>query len=73
MRKYALGHSVGLTRCIKDARIGINNNLAERWMRPMALQRKNALFDGHELAAEGWAVMASLVEACKLNAIDPNA
>lgn len=53
MRKYALGHSVGLTRCIKDARIGINNNLAERWMRPMALQRKNALFDGHELAAEG--------------------
>lgn len=39
----------------------------------MALQRKNALFVGHELGAENWAAIASLVETCKLLAINPNA
>ena len=42
-------------------------------MRPVALQRKNALFAGHELGAENWAAIASLVETCKLLAINPNA
>ena len=42
-------------------------------MRPIALQRKNALFAGHELGAENWAAIASLVETCKLGAINPAA
>jgi transposase len=42
-------------------------------MRPVALQRKNALFAGHDLGAENWAAIASLIETCKLNGIDPNA
>lgn len=33
--------------------------------------RKNALFAGHDLGAENWARIASLVETCKLNAVDP--
>ena len=37
------------------------------------MQRKNALFAGHELGAENWAAIASLVETCKLNAINPTA
>jgi hypothetical protein len=41
--------------------------------RALALQRKNALFAGHDLGAENWAIIASLVETCKLNAIDPQA
>jgi transposase len=32
--------------------------------------RKNALFAGHDLGAENWATVASLVETCKLNAVD---
>src|SRR3954452_10136312 len=39
--------------------------------RAMALSRKNALFAGHDRGAEGWAMIASLLEACKLNKIDP--
>src|SRR3546814_3323487 len=39
----------------------------------MALQRKNALFAGHELGAENWAAIASLIETCKLGAINPAA
>jgi transposase len=37
----------------------------------IALNRKNALFAGHDLGAENWATIASLVETCKLNAVDP--
>ncbi|RAL97724.1 hypothetical protein DOU54_11435 [Agrobacterium sp. MS2] len=40
-------------------------------MRPIALNRKNALFAGHDAGAEDWATIASLVETCKLNAVDP--
>jgi transposase len=42
-------------------------------MRTMALQRKNALFAGHDLGAENWAAIASLIECCKLNGINPSA
>ncbi|ASY65952.1 Mobile element protein (plasmid) [Sinorhizobium sojae CCBAU 05684] len=39
----------------------------------MALNRKNALFAGHDAGAENWAAVASLIETCKLNAVDPQA
>jgi transposase len=40
-------------------------------IRPIALNRKNALFAGHDAGAENWATIASLTETCKLNAVDP--
>ena len=70
---YALTRWRGLTRFLDDGRIELDNNAVERSMRPMALQRKNALFAGHELGAENWAAIASLVETCKLNGINPSA
>jgi hypothetical protein len=39
--------------------------------REIALNRKNALFAGHDQGAENWACIASLVETCKLHGIDP--
>ena len=42
-------------------------------MRPLALTRKNALFAGSDGGAEHWAVVASLVETCKLNGVEPQA
>lgn len=45
----------------------------ERTIRPIALNRKNALFAGHDTGAENWATIASLVETCKLNSVDPQA
>jgi transposase len=35
--------------------------------------RKNALFAGHQLGAENWAAIASLVETCKMLDIEPYA
>ncbi|MET4235769.1 hypothetical protein ABIA85_009084 [Bradyrhizobium sp. LA6.10] len=33
--------------------------------------RKNALFSGSDGGAEHWTVIASLVETCKINDVDP--
>lgn len=49
-----------------------DNNTVERTIRPIALNRKNALFAGHDAGAENWAVIASLIETCKLNGVDPH-
>jgi len=40
-------------------------------MRPIALNRKNALFAGGDEGAEVWACLASLIETCRLNGVDP--
>jgi len=39
----------------------------------IALNRKNALFAGSDGGGEHWAILASLIETCKLNGIDPQA
>lgn len=40
--------------------------------RELALNRKNALFAGHDEGAENWGRIASLIETCKLNHVNPN-
>jgi len=42
-------------------------------MRPVALSRKNALFAGSDEGGENWALLASLIETCKLNSVNPAA
>jgi transposase len=69
--RYALSRWEGLTRFIDDGRIELDNNTVERSIRPIALNRKNALFAGSDGGAEHWATIASLIETCKLNDIDP--
>ena len=71
--RYALSRWQGLTRFLDDGRVEIDSNVVERAIRPIALNRKNALFAGSDGGGEHWAVIASLVETCKLNAIDPQA
>lgn len=68
---YALNHWHGLTPLLDDGRIEIDSNCVERSMRPIALSRKNSLFAGSNEGAENWAAMASLIETCKLNGVDP--
>ena len=71
--RYGLRHRNGLTRFLDDGRIELDTNIVERSMRPQALTRKNALFAGHDDGAENWAILASLIETCKLNGIEPQA
>lgn len=69
--RYAIRHWDGLTAFVNDGRIEIDNNTVERTIRPIALNRKNALFAGHDRGATHWGIIASLIETCKLNNIDP--
>jgi len=70
---YIAKYWPGLVLFLTDGRIELDNNAVERTIRPIALNRKNALFAGHDAGAENWAVIASLIETCKLNAVDPYA
>jgi hypothetical protein len=69
--RYALNQWDGLVRFLEDGRIELDTNSVERSMRPIALNRKNALFAGHDEGAHNWARLASLIETCKLNSVDP--
>jgi hypothetical protein len=69
--RYALSRWDGLTRFIDDGRIEIDSNTIERSIRPIALNRKNALFAGSDAGAEHWATIASLIETAKLNDVEP--
>ena len=71
--RYALNHWDGLTRFLDDGRIELDTNIVERSIRPLVLNRKNALFAGHDQGAENWACIASLVETCKLHGVDSQA
>ena len=71
--RYGLSRWEGLTRFLDDGRIEIDSNTVERSMRPVALNRKNALFAGSDHGAENWAMLASLIETCKLHRVNPQA
>src|SRR5215204_4020961 len=71
--RYALSRWTGLGLFLDDGRIEIDSNVVERSMRPLALTRKNALFAGSDGGAAHWAVIASLVETCKLVGVEPRA
>ena len=71
--RYALSRWEGLTRFLDDGRIEIDSNTVERSIRPITLNRKNALFAGSDGGGENWAVIASLIETCKLCGVDPYA
>ena len=69
--RYALSRWKGLTRFIGDGRVEIDSNVVERSIRPIALNRKNALFAGSDGGGEHWAIISSLIETCKLCYVDP--
>jgi transposase len=71
--RYGLKRREGLSRFLTDGRIEIDSNVVERAMRPIALNRKNALFAGSDEGGVAWGVVASLIETAKLNGVEPNA
>lgn len=63
----------GLSLFLADGRIEMDSNSVERTIRPIALNRKNALFAGHDEGGRNWGMIASLIETAKLNDIEPHA
>lgn len=67
--RYSLRHWDGLTLYLDDGRIEMDTNAVERAMRPIKLDAKNALFAGCDEGADNWALLASLIETCRLNVV----
>lgn len=70
--RCALTRWDGLSRFIDDGRVDLDSNTVERSIRPLALNRKNALFGGSHEGGDNWAVIATLIENCKLSGINPH-
>ncbi len=69
--KYALVRWTALTRYRDDGRIEIDNNTAERSIRPLVLGRRNYLFAGSDAGGERAANIYTLIATARLNDIDP--
>lgn len=70
---YIAKHMDGLKLFLEDGTIEMDSNVVERSIRPIALNRKNALFAGHDEGGRTWGRIASLIETCKLNGVEPYA
>jgi transposase len=68
---YLMNHWDGLCVYLDDGRVEMDNNPVENLIRPLTLNRKNALFAGHDEGAQNWARLASLIGTCKLNGVEP--
>jgi hypothetical protein len=55
----------GLQTFLMDGRVEIDSNRVENLVRPIALNRKNALFSGHDEGGIAWGRIASLIATCK--------
>jgi len=60
-----------LEHFLLDGRLEIDNNRAERSIKPFVIGRKNWLFSNTPGGARASAVLYSLIETAKENAIDP--
>jgi hypothetical protein len=63
----------GLTMFLDDGRIDLDYNTVERSIRPLALNRKNALLAGSDEGGDNWVFVATLIECCKLKGLGPSA
>jgi len=71
--RYALSRWTALTRYLTDGRLEMSNNAAERAMRPPVLGRRNYLFCGSDAGGKRAACMYTIIEACRMNDVDPQA
>jgi transposase len=69
--EYALGNYEALMRYTEAGYLNIDNNLAERTLRLVAVGRKNWMFAGSDQGAKTAAVLFSFTASCKHLQIDP--
>jgi transposase len=68
---YTRNQWTALCRYTEDGALSIDNNLAERLMKPPALSRKNWLFVGSETGGDRAAILLSIIASAKLCEVEP--
>ena len=69
--RYGLSRQEAFSLFLADGRVAIDNNQAERALRPIGIGRKNGLFAGADTGAETLARAMTIIETAKLNDLDP--
>lgn len=70
---YGLKRWDALTRFIDNGLLEIDNMIAERYLRGIALGRKNWLFAGSAIGGERAAAILTVIETAKMNNVEPEA
>jgi transposase len=68
---YALSQWAELNVFCSDGAVSIDNNVSEREMKRIVLNRKNSLFVGNPRGGRTAAILASLTSTCRRHDIDP--
>jgi transposase len=68
---YTLGQWQELNVFCSDGTVPIDNNVSEREMKRVVLNRKNSLFVGNARGGRTAAILASLTSTCRRHDIDP--
>jgi transposase len=71
--RYGLSRWPSFCLFLEDGRVAIDNNPAERALRPIGIGRKNWLFAGADTGAETLARAMTIIETAKMNGLDPQA
>ena len=71
--QYGLNRWTAFTLFLEDGRVAIDNNGAERALRPIGVGRRNWLFAGADTGGETLARAMTLIETAKMNGLDPQA
>ena len=64
--RYMKNLWASVLRWCRDGRYSLDNNLAERCARPVALMRKNIMHFASHKGAEVYTILGSLVETCRM-------
>lgn len=70
---YGLNRWQSLCLFLQDGRVAMDNNAAERALRPIGVGRRNWLFAGADTGAETLARAMTIIETAKKNGINPQA
>ncbi|MEO0630791.1 MAG: IS66 family transposase, partial [Planctomycetota bacterium] len=70
---YALRQWDALCRYVEDGRLAIDNNAAERALRPFAVGRKNWLFFQQDTGGKTAAILATLIQSARAIGLDAHA
>ena len=68
---YTLNQWDALNVFATDGAVAIDNNVSEREMKRIVLNRKNSLFVGNARGGETAAILSSLTSTCRRHGIDP--
>ena len=68
---YTLGQWTELNVFCSDGAVPIDNNVSEREMKRVVLNRKNSLFVGNPRGGRTAAILASLTSTCRRHEVDP--